>query len=87
MIPAHADIAVFVETCAESDFHVVGNETAARSHERTVAEFPAAFLVPEYDIGKSEYLVIKKNYRSDIRANIEEEHQRTLDAEICNYCG
>ena len=86
MIPADSDIAFPVEACAESAVHVVRNKTTARTHVRTVSEFAAVFFVPENDIGKAKNLVVKEIYCTYERADVEHEHQRTLNAKICNDC-
>ena len=86
MVPAYPDIAFSVEACAKTAVHVVGNKTAARSHVRAVSKFTAVFFVPENDICKTKNLVIKKIYCTHEGADVEHEHQRTLNAKICNDC-
>ena len=84
MIPADSDVAFFVETCAETRTHIVRNKSAARPHKRAVCDFAGIFFVPEHDIGKSKNLVVVKINRANIRADVEQKHERTLNAEICD---
>ena len=74
MVPADSDVAFSVEARAESDFHVVRNEAAARSHKRAVSKFAACLFIPENNIGKSKNLMVKKINGSDVRADIEQKH-------------
>ena len=64
MIPTYANIAFFVETRTESYFHVVGDKTAARTHEGAVSEFAPRLFVPKDYICKAKNLVVKKIYSS-----------------------
>lgn len=86
MIPAHTNIALFVKTRAESSLHAVGNKAAAGAHEGTVGKFTAVFLVPENNVCKTENFVVKEIDSANVRTDVEKEHQRALNAKICNYC-
>ena len=72
MVPAYPDVAFFVEARTKAGIHIMRNKSAARAHKRAVGKFPAIFLVPKHDIGKTKNLVVKKIYSANKLPDVKE---------------